>query len=115
MQGAELEVARSHPIGPGPVDADGEWCRGICLARDLNDPGGDPDLLFFSQAEDISACRPVNQVPERHPAAVTLNGLLDEIGHQAANRLSVSLPERNPVGNGAVAELDQRADLDREP
>ncbi len=36
MKRAELEVARSHPFGPGAIDADGQLGRRIALVGDLD-------------------------------------------------------------------------------
>ena len=38
MKRAELEVARAHPFGPGPVDADRQLSRRVGLVGDLDGP-----------------------------------------------------------------------------
>ena len=81
----------------------------VCLPRDLNGAGRDPDLLFFGQAEDVAARRAVNQVPERHAAAIALNDLLDEIRHQAADCFAVSLPERRASRAGLRSGIRRAA------
>ena len=85
------------------------WALGIGLAGNLHGPRRDPDLLFLGEPENLLRGGTVNHLPERNAAPVAVNHLADEIGHEPADGLLVSLPEPDPVWQGGRAELDQRA------
>ncbi len=88
---------------------------GIGLSGDLDEPGGEPDLILLGQSEHLARGRAGNHVPGGDLAAIAGDRLADEVAGLGEDLVEIPLPEPEPVGQGATTEVDQGTGGGRQP